>query len=82
MISVVVPVYNEEANLPLLHARLQKTMALLSRPYEIIYVDDGSRDRSLEILKGFVGSPGVRVVELTRNTPPYSRASRSCAGAS
>ena len=67
MISVVVPVYNEEANLPLLHARLQKTMALLSRPYEIIYVDDGSRDRSLEILKGFVGSPGVRVVELTRN---------------
>ncbi|HSL99911.1 MAG TPA: glycosyltransferase [Candidatus Limnocylindria bacterium] len=67
MISVVVPVYNEEENLPLLHARLQKTMASLSRPYEIIFVDDGSRDRSLEILKGFVGSPGVRVVELTRN---------------
>jgi undecaprenyl-phosphate 4-deoxy-4-formamido-L-arabinose transferase len=67
MISVVVPVYNEEENLPLLHARLQKTMASLSRPYEIIFVDDGSRDRSLEILKGFVGNPGVRVVELTRN---------------
>ena len=67
MISVVVPVYNEEENLPLLHARIQKTMSVFGRPYEIIYVDDGSRDRSLEILRGFVGSPGVRVVELTRN---------------
>jgi undecaprenyl-phosphate 4-deoxy-4-formamido-L-arabinose transferase len=67
VISVVVPVYNEEENLPLLHARLQKAMASSGQPYEIIFVDDGSRDRSLEILKGFTGFPGVRVVELTRN---------------
>ena len=67
MISVVVPVYNEEENLPHLLPRLQKAMGSMGRPYEIIFVDDGSRDRSLEILKGFVGSPGVRVVELTRN---------------
>jgi undecaprenyl-phosphate 4-deoxy-4-formamido-L-arabinose transferase len=67
MISVVVPVYNEQENLPLLHARLQKTMSSLDRDYEIIFVDDGSRDRSLAILKEFTGSPGVRVVELTRN---------------
>lgn len=67
MISVVVPVYNEEETIPHLLPRLQKTMSSLGRPYEIIFVDDGSRDRSLEILKGYVGSPGVRVVELTRN---------------
>lgn len=67
MISVVVPVYNEETNLPLLHARLQKTLAAMDRPYEIIFVDDGSRDGSLAVLRGMVGSPGVRVVELTRN---------------
>lgn len=67
MISVVIPVYNEEKNLSLLMDRLEKVMRSLERPYEIIFVDDGSRDRSLEILKGFVGRPGVRVVELTRN---------------
>jgi undecaprenyl-phosphate 4-deoxy-4-formamido-L-arabinose transferase len=67
MISVVIPVYNEEKNLSLLLDRLEKVMKSLERPYEIIFVDDGSRDRSLEILKGFVGRPGVRVVELTRN---------------
>jgi undecaprenyl-phosphate 4-deoxy-4-formamido-L-arabinose transferase len=67
MISVVVPVYNEEKNLSLLMDRLEKVMKSLERLYEIIFVDDGSRDRSLEILKGFVGRPGVRVVELTRN---------------
>ncbi len=67
MISVVVPVYNEEETLPYLLPRLQKTMQSMGRPYEIIFVDDGSRDRSLEILKRFLGFPGVRVVELTRN---------------
>lgn len=67
MISVVIPVYNEEKNLSLLMDRLEKVMKSLERPYEIIFVDDGSRDRSLEILKGFVDRPGVRVVELTRN---------------
>ncbi len=67
MISVVIPVYNEEKNLPLLHERLQKALQSMKRPYEIVFVDDGSRDGSLEILKSFVGREGVRVVELTRN---------------
>ena len=42
-------------------------MSALKRPWEIILVDDGSRDRSLSILKGFTVDPEVRVVELTRN---------------
>ncbi|GAB4366534.1 MAG: undecaprenyl-phosphate 4-deoxy-4-formamido-L-arabinose transferase [Deltaproteobacteria bacterium] len=67
MISVVIPVYNEEANLPALMDRLEAAMRSMRRPYEIVFVDDGSRDRSLEILKGFLGREGVRVVELTRN---------------
>jgi len=67
MISVVIPVYNEEANLDLLMDRLEPAMRSMRRPYEIVFVDDGSRDRSLEILKGFLGREGVRVVELTRN---------------
>ncbi len=67
MISVVIPVYNEEANLALLMDRLEAAMRSMRRPYEIVFVDDGSRDDSLAILKGFLGREGVRVVELTRN---------------
>jgi len=67
MISVVIPVYNEEANLALLMDRLEAAMQSMRRPYEIVFVDDGSRDDSLAILKGFLGREGVRVVELTRN---------------
>jgi len=67
MISLVIPVYNEKENLSLLMERLEKVMQSMKRPYEIIFVDDGSRDGSLEILKGFIGRHGVRIVELTRN---------------
>jgi len=67
VISVVVPVYNEEECLPALMERLEAALRGLGRPYEIVFVDDGSSDRSLEILKGFAVREGVRVVELTRN---------------
>jgi undecaprenyl-phosphate 4-deoxy-4-formamido-L-arabinose transferase len=67
VISVVVPVYNEEKNLPLLMDRLEAALRKTGRRYEIIFVDDGSRDGSLGVMKGFLGRPGVRVLELTRN---------------
>ena len=68
-ISVVVPVYNEEENLPALLPRLLPVLDGTNRPYEILFVDDGSRDRSLAILRSFVDAhPGkVRVLELSRN---------------
>ena len=67
MISLVIPVYNEEGNLPVLMNRIRPVMSALKRPWELILVDDGSRDRSLDILKEFTIHPEVRVVELTRN---------------
>ncbi len=67
MISLVIPVYNEEGNLKRLMERIEPVMRGLKRPYEIVFVDDGSRDGSLRMLAGFIGSPEVRVVELTRN---------------
>ena len=67
MISLVIPVFNEEGNLPALMNRIRPVMSALKRPWEVILVDDGSRDSSLEILKGFTVDPEVRVVELTRN---------------
>ncbi len=66
-VSLVIPVFNEEGNLPTLMKRITPVMSAMGRPYEVILVDDGSRDRSLEILQGFARSPEVRVVELTRN---------------
>ena len=65
-ISVVIPVYNEEKVLERLFERLVPVMEGMNRDYEIVLVDDGSRDRSLEILVRHAGDK-IRVVELTRN---------------
>jgi undecaprenyl-phosphate 4-deoxy-4-formamido-L-arabinose transferase len=67
MVSLVIPVYNEEANLPRLMERLRPVMQQMGKDHEIIFVDDGSRDNTLSILKSFLIYPEVRVVELTRN---------------
>jgi undecaprenyl-phosphate 4-deoxy-4-formamido-L-arabinose transferase len=67
MVSVIIPVYNEEANLPRLMERLRPVMQQMGKRHEIIFVDDGSRDHTLPILKSFLNYPEVRVVELTRN---------------
>ncbi|MBN2570447.1 MAG: glycosyltransferase [Deltaproteobacteria bacterium] len=67
MISIVIPVYNEEANLDHLMERLTPVMRNMGKKYEIIFVDDGSSDKSLSILKGFTTQPEVKVLELTKN---------------
>jgi undecaprenyl-phosphate 4-deoxy-4-formamido-L-arabinose transferase len=51
MLSVVIPVYNEEAGLPALFARLYPALDALGTPYEVIFVNDGSRDRSAALLR-------------------------------
>jgi undecaprenyl-phosphate 4-deoxy-4-formamido-L-arabinose transferase len=67
-LSIVVPVYNEEGNLENLFSRLYPVMQGTGRSFEIIFTDDGSRDRSLEILKMLVKrAPEVRVVEFNGN---------------
>jgi undecaprenyl-phosphate 4-deoxy-4-formamido-L-arabinose transferase len=67
MISLVIPVFNEEKNLHALLGRISPVMNAMERPYEIIFVDDGSRDDSLRILKTFSAHPEVKIVELTKN---------------
>jgi len=68
-ISVVVPVFNEEGNLPALLDRLTAVMNASGRPYELVFVDDGSRDRSLEILRAAAAAnpSRIQVLELARN---------------
>src|SRR3954468_10003147 len=69
MISVVIPIYNEEAGLEALFNRLYPTLDNLGEPYEIVLVDDGSRDRSAQMLREqFERRPDVtRVVLLAAN---------------
>lgn len=66
-VSIVVPVYNEEQNLRMLLDRLMPVMQGLGKSFEIIFIDDGSRDNSLAILNEFTENEQVKIVELTRN---------------
>src|SRR5262245_16832927 len=67
-LSVVIPVYNEEENLPLLWPELREVLAPLALSYEATFVDDGSRDRSADIVRGFHDAdPRVRLVRLKEN---------------
>lgn len=50
-VSIVIPIYNEEENIPLLYEEIVTALSGLERAYEIIFVDDGSRDRSLAELE-------------------------------
>ena len=67
-LSIVVPVYNEEEVLSEFHSRLFKTLKGFKVSSEIIYVDDGSKDRSAEILSQIrAQTPNVRVLRFSRN---------------
>ncbi len=67
-LSLFLPVLDEEENLRPMHAKIQSALAALGKSAEVIYVDDGSTDRSLEILKDLAASDDrVRVISLRRN---------------
>jgi len=68
-LSVVIPVYNEALNLPLLFSRLYPVLDGLGRKYEILFTNDGSADASLELLKAqFKARPDVtRVIDFNAN---------------
>jgi len=67
-LSVVIPVYNEEDNLEPLWAELAPALEPLGLLFEVIFVDDGSRDRSAEIIRGFREADArVRLVRLKTN---------------
>jgi dolichol-phosphate mannosyltransferase len=67
-LSVVIPVYNEEENLPPLWAELRGVLETLGMTFEVVFVDDGSRDRSAELIRGFREADSrVRLVRLKTN---------------
>ncbi|HWM92329.1 MAG TPA: glycosyltransferase family 2 protein [Thermoanaerobaculia bacterium] len=68
-ISLVIPVHNEEENLPVLAAEIRAALEPLGRPYEVIYVDDGSTDGSPEVMRRLAQEDSrTRIVRQARNS--------------
>jgi glycosyltransferase involved in cell wall biosynthesis len=68
MLSIVVPIHNEEPSILPLYDRLTRVMLSLGRPYQILFVDDASTDRSFELLANLVETdPRLKVIRLRRN---------------
>lgn len=67
-LSVIIPLYNEEGSLRELNDKLNKVLKNLNISYEILYIDDGSRDKSVEILNEIVSqNQNVKLIVLKRN---------------
>lgn len=79
MISAVVPVKDEAESLPLLHVELAAALEGIGEPWEIVYVDDGSTDGSLDIMKSLARDDSrVRFLSFDRN---YGQSTALVAGA-
>ncbi len=77
-LSIFLPVYDEEENLERLHEKIIAAMIELGQSFEVIYVDDGSADHSLELLKKFAANDRrVRVISFRRN---YGQTAAMAAG--
>ena len=68
LISVVVPIFNEEMNVRKLYNRIADTLISMGKSYEIIFVNDGSRDASMPIIISMAEeNPSVKYIDLSRN---------------
>ncbi len=68
LISIVIPIFNEEKNIPALVERLRKSVCSLGIEYEFIFVNDGSRDHSLKLIKQFsLENNSIKYIDLSRN---------------
>jgi dolichol-phosphate mannosyltransferase len=66
--SVIIPIYNEELNIPALVSRLRPVVEKTGMSYELLFINDGSRDRSLQLIKALAqADPHVRYIDFSRN---------------
>jgi len=67
-LSIVIPVFNEEDNLRLLTSELTSVLQSLNKPWELLFIDDGSTDGRVEVLKELQEhSPRVKVITFNKN---------------
>lgn len=78
LISIVVPVFNEEEALPLFYSQLREILDSLKRDWEVIFVNDGSKDKTGDLIDRFAGeNPAVHAVHFSRN---FGHQAALCAG--
>ena len=66
--SIIIPVFNEEENIQKLYYRLQSVVSQLSADYELLFINDGSKDKTLDLVKALAASdPKVKYINLSRN---------------
>jgi len=66
--SIIAPIYNEEGNIPELHRRISEVMESTGETWELICVNDGSKDRSLEMLQAIAAQdPRIKIINFARN---------------
>lgn len=76
--SVIIPIKDEEENIPILTQEVQSVMSKLNEPWELIYINDGSKDNSLKILKELKAShPHLQLISFDKN---YGQSSAFDAG--
>jgi dolichol-phosphate mannosyltransferase len=67
-LSVIIPIYNEELNIPTLVTRLRPVLEKIALPYELVFVNDGSKDRSIQLIKALAEADDkVRYIDFSRN---------------
>lgn len=67
-LSIVIPCYNEESNIPALYDRLSETLQAITPQYELIFADNASRDRTRDVLRNLAAKdPRVKVILFSRN---------------
>lgn len=67
-LSIIIPIYNEEGNIPILHDRLCKVIEGITSSFELIFVNDGSKDKSITLIKSLaVQDKRVRYLDFSRN---------------
>jgi dolichol-phosphate mannosyltransferase len=67
-LSIIIPIYNEEGNIPVLYERLSKVMKDLGESYELVFINDGSRDNSLALVMELAQKDeAVKYLDFSRN---------------
>ncbi|MBX7226883.1 MAG: glycosyltransferase family 2 protein [Chitinophagales bacterium] len=67
-ISVIIPIYNEEGNIPLLYERLTAVVSDITDQYEFIFINDGSKDNSFQIIKSLsIKDKAIRYIDFSKN---------------
>ncbi|HEY4797805.1 MAG TPA: glycosyltransferase family 2 protein [Bacteroidia bacterium] len=66
-LSIIIPLFNEEGNLPELYSRLTKIAGAITENYELVFVNDGSKDQTFALLKKMASDGKVRYIGFSRN---------------